>query len=122
MLAYNMIKKHDQPIVYAFRLNEQSREKLQYHKVWGFSDGIHTLLKFRHYLLGNTFVFYVDHMVLVYLLNKLQVSGCIVRWLLLFLDYEFIVVHKPKHTHVMVDTLYRLKNSCPLLVQILFFG
>ncbi len=29
--------------------------------------GLH---KFRHYLLGNKFVFYVDHMALVYLVNK----------------------------------------------------
>jgi len=29
------------------------------------------LHKFRHYLLGNKFVFYVDHMTLVYLVNKL---------------------------------------------------
>jgi hypothetical protein len=37
------------------------------------------LHKFKHYLLDNKFVFYVDHMVLVYLLNKLQVLGCIVK-------------------------------------------
>jgi len=40
---------------------------------------VFTLHKFKHYLLDNKFVFYVDHMVLVYLLNKLQVLGCIVK-------------------------------------------
>jgi hypothetical protein len=83
---------------------------------------VFTLHKFKHYLLGNKFVFYVDDIILVYLLNKLQVSGCIVRRLLLFLDYEFAIVHKPRHTHVVVDTLYKLKKSCPLFVQILFCG
>ncbi len=83
---------------------------------------VFTLHKFKHYLLGNKFVFYVDDIVLVYPLNKLQVLGCIVRRLLLFLDYEFTIVHKLGHTHIVVDTLYKLKKSCPLLVQILFFG
>jgi len=31
---------------------------------------VFALHKFKHYLLGNKFVFYVDHMVLVYLINK----------------------------------------------------
>jgi hypothetical protein len=31
---------------------------------------IFVLHKFRHYLLHNKFVFYVDHMALVYLVNK----------------------------------------------------
>jgi len=33
------------------------------------------LHKFRHYLLDNRFVFYVDHMALVYLVNKPQISS-----------------------------------------------
>jgi hypothetical protein len=36
---------------------------------------VFALHKFRHYLLGNKFVFYVDHMALVYLVNKLHVLG-----------------------------------------------
>jgi len=31
---------------------------------------VYALHKSIHYLLGNQFVFYVDHMVLVYLINK----------------------------------------------------
>jgi hypothetical protein len=34
---------------------------------------VFALHKFEHYLLGNKFVFYVDHMALVYLVNKPQV-------------------------------------------------
>jgi hypothetical protein len=66
------------------------------------------LHKFKHYLLGNKFVFYVDHMALVYLVNKPQVSGRIVRWLLLFLKYDFTIVYKLSRTHVVVDALSRL--------------
>jgi hypothetical protein len=71
---------------------------------------VFVLHKFRHYLLGNKFVFYVNHMALVYLVNKLQVLGIITRWLLLFLKYDFTVVYKLSIIHVIVDALSRLPN------------
>jgi hypothetical protein len=49
-------------------------------------------------------------MALMYLVNKPYLSGRITRWLLLFLEYEFIVVYKPGKTHVVVDVLSRLPN------------
>jgi hypothetical protein len=49
---------------------------------------VYALHKFRHCMLGNRFIFYVDHMVLVYLVNKPQIFGRLVRWLLLFLEYD----------------------------------
>jgi hypothetical protein len=39
--------------------------------------------KFRHYLLGYPFVFYVDHDALKYLINKPDLSGRLARWVLL---------------------------------------
>ncbi len=70
---------------------------------------VFALHKIRHYLLGNKFVFYVDNMALIYLVNKPQVLGVKVRWLLLFLvEYDFIVVYKPNGTHVVIDSLSRL--------------
>ncbi len=76
---------------------------------------VYVLQKFKHFLLGNKFVFYVDHMALVYLVNKPQVSKRIARWLLLFLEYGFIVVYKFGKTHVVADVLSRfLDNSEPL--------
>jgi hypothetical protein len=45
---------------------------------------VYALHKFNHYLLSNWFVFYVDHMALVYLINKPQVFGKMVKWLLFF--------------------------------------
>jgi hypothetical protein len=48
---------------------------------------------------------------MVYLINKPQVFGRIVRWLLVFLEYEFIIVYKHGRTHVVVDVLSRLLNS-----------
>jgi len=62
---------------------------------------VYVLHKFKHYLLGNKFVFYVDHMALLYLVKKLQIISRIMRWLLLFLKYDFLVVYKPRHSHLM---------------------
>jgi hypothetical protein len=69
---------------------------------------VFALHKFKHYLLGNKFVFNVYHMALVYLVNKPQVSRRITRWLLLILEYDFIVVYKPNKIHVIVNALSRL--------------
>jgi hypothetical protein len=66
---------------------------------------VFALHKFKHYLLGSKFVFYVLDMALVYLVNKPQVLGRIAKWLLLFLEYNFIVVYKPSKINVVVDAL-----------------
>jgi hypothetical protein len=70
---------------------------------------VFSLHKFRHYLLGNKFVFYVNHMALVYLVNKPQVSRRIIRRLLLFLEYDFTILYKLDITHVGTDALLRLQ-------------
>ncbi len=72
---------------------------------------VFSLHKFRHYLLGNKFVFYVNHMALIYLVNKLEALGRIVRWLLFFLQYDFTIVYKPNKIQVVVDVLSRLPDS-----------
>ncbi len=71
---------------------------------------VFSLHKFRRYLLGNKFVFYVDNMALVYLVNKPHVLGIIARWLLLFLEYGFIVEYKPRKTHVVAYALLRFPD------------
>jgi hypothetical protein len=69
---------------------------------------VFTLHKFKHYLLGDKFVFYVDHMALIYLVTKPHVSRRITKWLLLLLKYDFRVVYKPNITHVVAYALLRL--------------
>jgi hypothetical protein len=71
---------------------------------------VFTLQKFRHYLLGNKIMFYVDHMRLVYLVNKPQVSRRIGKWLLLFTKYDFTLVYKPSKIHVIVHGLSKLPD------------
>ncbi len=71
MLCQHVIGKSDRRIVYASRLlnrveqnyNTRKREVLVM---------VFALHKFKHYLLGNKFVFYVGHMALVYLVKKPQ--------------------------------------------------
>jgi hypothetical protein len=66
---------------------------------------VYALHKFKHYLLGNEFVFYINHMALLYLVKRFQFSGQIARWLLLFLECDFSMVYKPSHSHLVVDVL-----------------
>ncbi len=107
MLPHNVIGKSDQLVVYASRLlniakhnySTTQREILAM---------VFALQKFRHYLLGNKFVFYMNHTALVYLVNKPQVPRIVTRWLLLFLKYDFTIVYKLNIIHVVIDALSRL--------------
>ncbi len=109
MLSQNIIRKDDQLIVYGSRF--LNRVKQNYSTIEREAlIMVFSLHKFRHFLLGNMFVFYVNHMALVYLVNKPQVSGKITRWLLLFLEYDFTVVYKPCKIHVVIGALSFLQN------------
>jgi hypothetical protein len=55
---------------------------------------IYAMKKFRHYLLGNNFIFFMNHQALLYLDNKLIVIGQIIRWLLLLQEFYFKVIFK----------------------------
>jgi hypothetical protein len=109
MLVDNPIGKYDQFIVYASRLLNKAKQNYITTKRKALTM-VYALHKFKHFLLGNRFVFYVNHMALVYLVNKPHVLGRITKWLL-FLEYVFIVVYKPGKTHVIVDVLSRLLNT-----------
>jgi hypothetical protein len=110
LLAQNLTDKYDQPIVYAFRLLNKEKHNYTTIEIEALAM-VYALHKFKHFLLGNKFLFYVDHMALVYLVNKPQVSGRINKWLLLFLEYEFIVVYKLGRTQVVDNVLSKLQDS-----------
>jgi len=69
MLFQNVTWKSDQPIVYASRLLNITKQNYSttQRKVLTMFFFVHN---FKHYLFGNKFVFYVEHMALVYLVNK----------------------------------------------------
>jgi hypothetical protein len=73
-----LTRKNDEPVVYASRLLKKA--KLNYNIIERKAlTMVFVLHKFIHYLLGNKLVFCVDHMALVYLVNKPQVSGRVVN-------------------------------------------
>jgi hypothetical protein len=71
---------------------------------------VYALHKFRHYMLSNRFTFYVNHMALVYLINKPQVSSKLVILNLLFMEYDFKIVYKLGRSHLMADASSKLPN------------
>ncbi len=109
-LSQNVIGKSDQPIMYVSRLLNKAEQNYSTIEKEVLTT-IFALHKFRHYLLGNKFVFYVDHMALVYLVSKPQVLGIIVKWLLLFLEYDFIIMYKLSRIHVIVAALLKLLDN-----------
>ncbi len=66
-------------------------------------------------MLGNMFTFCMDHMALIYLVNKPQVFGRLAKWFLLFLEYDFKIVYKHGTSHLMVDALNRLPNHTEIV-------
>jgi hypothetical protein len=80
MLAQNPIGKCDHPIVYASRFLNNVEKNYTTIKREALTM-IYSLHKFKHYLLRNKFVFYIDHMALLYLIKKIQLSNWITRWL-----------------------------------------
>ncbi len=83
MLVQNLTKKCDQAIPNASQLFNNIERNYTTIKREGLAM-VYALHKFHHYLLGNKFIFYVDHMDLLYLVQKPQVPRKITRWLLLF--------------------------------------
>ncbi len=68
MLAQNPIGKYDQPIVYASSLLNRANENYTTTKREALVM-VYALHKFKQFFIGKQF-FNVDHMVLVYLVNK----------------------------------------------------
>jgi hypothetical protein len=61
---------------------------------------VYMLQTFRHYLLGSHIKMYTNHSVVRYLVNKLVLRVRICMWLLLFQEYDFEVVAKPRKLNV----------------------
>ncbi len=60
---------------------------------------VFSVKKFRQYLLMNPIMFFVDHMALKYIVNKLDLSGRLAHWVLLFIGFDYIVKYKPGILH-----------------------
>ena len=69
---------------------------------------VFSIKKFRHYLMCNPVVFFVDHMVINFLINKAELTGRLARWVLLLEEFDYTVEYKPGHIHLQADHLSRL--------------
>jgi hypothetical protein len=72
---------------------------------------VFSVKKYRHYLLMNPVVFFVDHMALRYLVNKPELSGRLARWVLLLSEFDYMVQYKPGKMHLQADHLSRLSSD-----------
>lgn len=67
--------------------------------------------KFRHYLICNPVVFFVDHMAIKYLVNKAELSGRLARWVLLLEEFDYTVKYKHGRMHLQADHMSRLSED-----------
>jgi hypothetical protein len=63
--------------------------------------------------LGNNFMLFVDHQVLIYLINKPTIIGSIVWWLLFLQKFNFRVIYKLGKEHFVPNQLSQTKNGEP---------
>jgi hypothetical protein len=68
---------------------------------------VYSYKKFKHYLLGYKVIFHTDHDSLKYLVNKLDLSGRIARWILLLQEFNYEVVVKSGKANSNADYLSR---------------
>jgi hypothetical protein len=102
MLSQNANKTIDRPIYYASRLMNSAKKNYTTTKKEILAM-IYVVKKFKHYLSGNSFTFFVDHQVLLYLVNKPIVTSQIARWLLLLQEFDFKVIFKQGQVHFLPD-------------------
>lgn len=83
-------------------------------QLFNHEEGVSTMVflvnKFRHYLLCNPIVFFVDHMAIKFFVNKLELSGRPTRWILLLEEFDYMVEWKPRKIHLDADYLSRLSE------------
>jgi hypothetical protein len=69
---------------------------------------VHALNKFRHYVTGYKFFVHIDHASIRYLMNKPDINGRIIRWILLLQQFDLTILDKPGKHNVVAYFLSRL--------------
>ena len=72
---------------------------------------MHSLNKFRHYITGYQTFVHTDHAAIRYLMNKLDVNACIIRWLFLLQQFDLTIIDKPGKENVVANFLSRVNLS-----------
>ncbi len=112
MLALNPNDTINKPIYYANRLMTEVEKNYSTTDKEAFMF-IYIINFFCHHLLGNNFMLFVDHQVLIYLINKPTIIGQIVWWLLLLQKVNFKVIYKLGKKHFVPNQLSQTKNGGP---------
>lgn len=63
----------------------------------------------RPYLYGRKFYIYTDHKPLIYLFSNRNMSSRLHRWRLLFMEYQFEILHREGKSNFGPDALSRIK-------------
>jgi hypothetical protein len=116
MLNLNLNRTIDRPIYYANRLMNNAENNYTTIEKEGLAM-TYVVKKFRHYLLGNNFIFFMDHQVLLYLVNKPIITCRIARWLLLIQEFDIKVIFKLGHLHFLPDQL-SIINHMELVIRV----
>ncbi len=91
-------------IAYALRSNNKVESNYFSYKgeclaiVWA-------VIHFRPYLYGTKFTLYIDHQPIKWLMTNNKFTSKLARWVFIFQEYEFKVIHRPSITHQNVDTM-----------------
>jgi hypothetical protein len=110
VLAQNIHEDRDSLIHYASQFLNNAEKNYSITKREALAM-IYSVGKFRHYVLANHFVFYVDHQLLIYLVKRPVISRYIARWMFLLQEYDFEVVYKHGRSHVMADHLSIIESG-----------
>ena len=69
---------------------------------------VHSLNKFRHYIIGYQTFVHIDHATIRYLMNKPDVNAHIIRWLLFLQQFDLTIIDKPGIENFAADFLSRV--------------
>jgi hypothetical protein len=100
----------DHPIAFARRKLSDSKQNYNMTEREGLAM-IYALHKYKHYLLEKHFKMFIDHSALKHLVNKPVLGERICRWLLLFQEFDFEVIVKPRKLNAGPDHLSRVTNG-----------
>ena len=96
--------KNFQVIYYASRTLNDNNGKEQLVVVFSFD-------KFRLYLIGAKIIVYMDHSSLKYLLKKSDAKPRLIRWILLFQEFDLKIRDKKGVENLVTDHLPRTENN-----------
>jgi hypothetical protein len=72
---------------------------------------VYAINKFRHYVTGYPIFVHIYHVAIKYLMNKLDINGRLIKWILLLQQFDLTIPDKPCKQNVVADFLSSLTNN-----------